>query len=210
MSYKPANTGPQGPQGPQGPPGSGGAQGAQGAAGSTGSQGPQGASGSQGAQGATGPAGSDGFTYITASADQDVTAAQNTDDTDIQFAVTANKRYMFEASLWISGGSTTADAAIRLAVAAGTMKGAGHCQSLTAAGAVQNIILSAAGAASTALTPVGILTADLESGIHVKVCFCFVPSNTTTFKLQFGNNTITASQVTRRGKGSAAKWKQMN
>lgn len=148
-----------------------------------------------------------GYNTIIATADEDVTNAQNTDHTEFQFAVVANRRYLVEVEMAISGNNATGDFEWRFAVAAGTMSGGGTTQSLSTALAVQNVAVTANAAANTADLSVG-TQADLAVPIAVRALFAFVPSNTTTFKLQFGNNSAAAGRTSRIIKGSVVRWKE--
>lgn len=148
-----------------------------------------------------------GYNTIIATADEDVTNAQNTDHTEFQFAVVASRRYLIDVEMMISGNNTTGDFEFRFAVAAGTMDGGGHYQSLGASLAIANTAITASAAANTADLPVG-TSNNLAVPIAVRAQFAFVPSNTTTLKLQFGNNAAAAGRTSRIIKGSVLRWKE--
>lgn len=151
----------------------------------------------------------DQMNVLLATLDQDVTNAQNTASTYFTFSVTAGKRYIVDLEMAISGNDTTGDFEWRFAVAAGTMNGGGTTQSLSTALAVQNVAVTASAAASTANLSVGV-SANLEAPVAVRALFAFVPSNTTTFMLQFGNNSAAAGRTSRIMQGSIMRYKQMN
>lgn len=151
-----------------------------------------------------------GWTTIVKSANQDVTNnATLQDDTELQFSVVAGGHYMIRCDLTISGFSTTADYKFGFAVASGTMTGKGHSQSISAAGAIQNLIVSANGA-TTASIAVGASTAGLDDLTSVSVAFSFTASANTTFKFQFANNTATAGAASRTWKGSIMRYKRLD
>lgn len=151
----------------------------------------------------------DGFTTIVSSVDEDVTNAQNVDHSEFQFSVTADKRYMVDMLFWVSGNDITADYGSRFTVAAGTMKGNGLAQHVSAGSIVGHTLISASAEAATVALNTG-TQSDLENGAATRIAFCFVPSTTTTFKFQFGNGVAGVGDISRTGKGSIMRWKQMN
>lgn len=150
-----------------------------------------------------------GFSVLVSTVDQDVTNNQNQDHSLFQFAVTAGKRYLVDMLIAISGNNTTGDFECRFAVAAGTMDGAGTLQGLAASLAVQNLSVTATAAANTADLACG-TTASLDVPLSVRISFAFVPSDTTTFKFQFGNAAAAAGRTSRVMQGSVMRYKQMN
>lgn len=156
------------------------------------------------------PTDPEGWTVIVKSANQDVTNnATLQDDTELQFSVVAGGHYMIGCELTISGFSTTADYKFGFAVASGTMTGKGHSQSISAAGAIQNLIVTANGATTTSIA-VGASTAGLDDLTAVSVAFSFTASANTTFKFQFANNTATAGAASRTWKGSILRYKRLD
>ena len=150
----------------------------------------------------------DGWNVLVKSANQDITNAGVTDDTHLQFSCTASVTYSVIADLIVSGDNATGDHIWDFAVAAGTMKGRGTCQNLTAADAIQNIIVTVSAAANTTAIVTG-TAADIALPIAVHVNFAFTPSNTTTFKLRFGNSAPAGGRISRNWKGSAMYWKSL-
>jgi len=152
----------------------------------------------------------EGWTTIIKSANQDVTnSATLVTDTDLQFSVVAGGHYMIKCDLTVSGFSTTADYKFAFNVSSGTMTGKGHSQSINAAGAIQNLIVSANGA-STASLVVGASAAALDDLTAVSVAFSFTASANATFRFQFANNTATPGAASRTWKGSILKYKRLD
>lgn len=158
---------------------------------------------------ATGGTDPNGYTVIVKPANQDVTNAGVTNDTDFAFSVTAGASYGVELDLFLSGNNTTADYTMDLRVDAGTLTGKGTVQNLTAAAAVQNILITAAAAANTTAIATGVPTASLTDLVAVRVFFAFTASNTTTFRFRFGNATPTPGAISRTWKGSVLRWKSL-
>jgi hypothetical protein len=152
-----------------------------------------------------------GWTTIVKSANQDVTNnATLQDDTHLQFSVVAGGHYMIEMNLTISGNNTTGDYSAAFAVTAGTMKGYGNCQNLSAAAAVQNIIITAAGVAATTTIVTGAPTADLDSLVAVRMFYSFTASANATFVYRFANSAAAAGRTSRTWKGSILRYKRID
>ena len=152
----------------------------------------------------------DGYTYIIKSVNQDVTNAGVTNDTEFSFSVVAAGQYMVEMEVAISGNNTTGDYAFDFQVSAGTMKGKGTAQNLTAASAIQNIIVTAAGAANTTAVVCGVVTADLDDVIAMRIIYSFTASANATFRYRFGNSAAAAGRTSRTWKGSVLKYKTLD
>lgn len=152
----------------------------------------------------------DGYTYIIKPANQDVTNAGVTNDTDFSFSVVAAGQYMVEMEVAMSGNNTTGDYTFDFAVSTGTMKGKGTAQNLTAAAAIQNIIVTAAGAANTTAVACGIVTADLDDVIAMRIIYSFTASANATFRYRFGNATPGTGRTSRTWKGSVMKYKTLD
>jgi hypothetical protein len=162
--------------------------------------------------GPQGPAGtnSEGWTVIIKSANQDVTNAGVTDDNDFSFATVAGGHYMIEMILTVSGNNTTGDYTAIFGVTAGTMTGKGTCQNLTAAAAVQNIIITAAAAASTTPIITGAPTASLDDLVAVRMTYSFTASANGLLQYRFGNASAAAGRTSRTWKGSIMKYKRLD
>lgn len=152
----------------------------------------------------------DGYTYIIKPSNQDVTNAGVTNDTDFTFSVSAAGQYMVEMEVAMSGNNTTGDYTFDFQVSTGTMKGKGTAQNLTAAAAVQNIIVTSAGAANTTAVACGISTADLDDVIAVRIIFAFTASANATFTYRFGNASAGTGRTSRTWKGSVMKYKTLD
>ena len=152
----------------------------------------------------------DGYTYIIKSVNQDVTNAGVTNDTEFSFSVVAAGQYMVEMEVAISGNNTTGDYAFDFQVSAGTMKGKGTAQNLTAAAAIQNIIVTAAGAANTTAVVCGVSTADLDDVIAMRIIYSFTASANATFRYRFGNASLGTGRTSRTWKGSVLKYKTLD
>ena len=152
----------------------------------------------------------DGYTYIVKSINQDVTNAVKANDNDFSFSVLAAGQYMVEMEVAISGNNTTGDYSFDFQVSAGTMKGKGTAQNLTSAAAIQNIIVTAAGAANTTSIVCGVSTADLDDVIAMRIIYSFTASADATFTYRFGNATAGAGRTSRTWKGSVLKYKTLD
>ena len=152
-----------------------------------------------------------GWTTIVKSANQDVTnSATLTNDTDLQFSVVVGGHYMIECDLVISGNNTTGDYQGAFNVSAGTIIGKGTCQNLTAANAVQNIIITVNAIATTTAIITGVPTANLDDLVYVKMAFAFTASANATFRYQFANVAAGAGRTSRTWKGSILKYKRLD
>lgn len=151
-----------------------------------------------------------GYTTIVKAANQDVTNAGVTNDNDFSFAVTAGAHYMVTMDLTVSGNNTTGDYIADFQVSAGTMTGKGTCQNLTAAAAVQNIIITAAAAANTTAIVTGAPTASLDDLVAVRMFYSFTASANATFRYRFGNSAAAAGRTSRTWKGSIMQWKTLD
>lgn len=152
----------------------------------------------------------DGYTYIIKSINQDVTNSGVTNDNEFSFSVVANGQYMVEMEVAMSGNNTTGDYTFDFQVSAGTMKGKGTAQNLTAAAAIQNIIVTAAGAANTTAVACGVSTADLDDVIAIRIIYSFTASANATFRYRFGNAAASAGRTSRTWKGSVLKYKTLD
>jgi hypothetical protein len=151
-----------------------------------------------------------GFTVITKSADQDVTNAQNTNDTELQFAVTAGKHYIVRLFLLTSGNNTTGDFEWRLAVSAGTMDGRGLAPGIDATNGPAYISIGAVAATSSANIPVGVNAAADLGFPTVSMCEFAFRQNTSsgTLNVQFGNNSASSGRTSRMMQGSTLTYRQ--
>jgi hypothetical protein len=151
-----------------------------------------------------------GYTTIIKSANQDVTNAGVTDDSELSFATVAGGHYAIDMEVIFSGNDTTGDYVMDLALAAGTMKGKGTCQGTSSVGAPQNFIVTAAGAANTSGVSMGVPTADLDDLVFARLGFAFTVTDTTTLTFRFGNNTPAGGRTSRTWKGSTMRWKRID
>lgn len=152
----------------------------------------------------------DGYTYIIKSINQDVTNAGVTNDDHFSFSVVAAGQYMVEMEVAVSGNNTTGDYNFDFQVSTGTMKGKGTAQNLTSANAIQNAIVTSAGAANTTAIACGIPTADLDDVIAMRIIFSFTASANATFRYRFGNNSVGTGRTSRTWKGSVMKYKTLD
>ena len=141
---------------------------------------------------------------------QDVSNAGLTNDTEFSFAVTAGTRYMVSMDLAISGNNTTGDTTMDFQVSAGTMRGKGTCQNLTAAAAVQNIIVTAAGTAATTAIVTGAPTATVDDPVFVRIGYAFSAGSNATFRFRFGNASAASGRTSRVWGGSIMRYKVLN
>jgi hypothetical protein len=151
-----------------------------------------------------------GFNYIIKSANQDVVNAGVTNDTEFFFPVVAGGRYAIVMDLFVSGNNITADYTSDFAVSAGTMRGKGTHQGLTTAGAISNVIVTAAGTANTTAVATGLVTADLNDLVYASYRFAFSVTNNATFRFRFGNAAATLGATSRTWKGSVLRYKSLN
>lgn len=148
-----------------------------------------------------------GFTTIVTSADQDVTNNTNQDHTELQFATVAGKHYMTDLYLMVGGSDATGDFAFRYAVTAGTLSGRTGMILNDGTLAVATSSFAASAAATTGSITIG-TPADVTFPTAVRLSFAFLASNTTTFKLQFGNAAASSGRISRVFKGSFLRYKQ--
>jgi hypothetical protein len=151
-----------------------------------------------------------GYTTIVKSANQDVTNLGVTADSEFTFAVVAGGHYAIDMDVYVSGNNTTGDFTMDFQVSAGTMTGKGTCQNLTAAAAVQNIIVTAAAAANTTAIITGAPSASLDDLVAVNVHYAFTASANGTLTFRFGNAAAAAGRTSRVWKGSVMRWKRLD
>jgi hypothetical protein len=150
-----------------------------------------------------------GYTYIVKSASQDVTAAGVTNDTELNFAITANNRYLVVMDLVVAGNNTDGDYALDFQVSAGTMKGVGTVQGTDGTPSATNTAITANGAANTNTVAIGVPTNDLDRLIAVRVQYAFTCTSSGTFRYRFGNNAVGAGRTSRTCKGSVLGYKNI-
>ena len=151
-----------------------------------------------------------GFTYITKSANQDVTNSTTfVDDTDLQFSVVANGIYIVEMQLIYSGNNTAADYKCQFILSTGIISGRGSYLGYTTGSSIGTFAISSVG--TNAITPLslGVIAADVTQPITCTMYYTFTASANTTFKFQFANNTAAASAISRTLKGSYLRYKQI-
>ena len=154
---------------------------------------------------------SEGWSVIVKSANQDVTNNITLqDDTEFQFSVVAGGHYMIEADITISANNTTGDYKNAFAVSAGTMKAQGIIICNTATAVAQVINTNANSAAVSSSTTIGMLTADIDMLLSIKIIYSFTASANATFKYQFANNSAGAGNISRTWKGSILKYKRID
>jgi hypothetical protein len=149
----------------------------------------------------------DGWTKQSLPANNDVTNLQD-QNSDFLLAVTAGQTYALDALLQFAANNAANDAEFRFHVDAGTLSLVGEAAGISAAFAAAFTIIQAGGVADTNQTPVG-CGGSLTSPTPVRVCASFVPSATTTFRLQFGNNVTGAGITSRLMAGSWWKTKRL-
>lgn len=152
----------------------------------------------------------DGYTYIIKSINQDVTSAGVTNDNEFSFSVVADGQYMVDMEVAVSGNNVTADYTFDFQVSAGTIRGKGTAQNLSSTAAIQNIIVTVAGAANTNGIVCGIPTADFNDVVAMRIIFSFTASANATFRYRFGNNNVGAGGTSRTWKGSVMKYKTLD
>lgn len=153
-----------------------------------------------------------GWSIISKSANQDVTnSAVLTDDTELQFSVVANGRYMCELDLVVSANNTTGDYQFAFAVSAGTIKGQGVAMCNTATALAQIVSVNATPTVTVTTTiPIGTIQADIDAIFYMKVTFAFFASANAIFKYQFSNVSAAAGRISRTCKGSILKYKRID
>lgn len=139
---------------------------------------------------------------------QEVANAGLTNDNHFFFTVSPNNRYMVTMDLAISGNNTTGDFQMDFNVSTGTMKGRGNVQNLTAAEAIQNVIITAAGTASTTAIVTG-TPADNDTiiAIRIQYAFYYTSGASGTFRFRFGNAAAAAGRLSRVYAGSVMGYK---
>lgn len=150
-----------------------------------------------------------GWTTLLQASNQDVTNAQDQDSDTLAFPVTAGTDYVVRMQLFVTSSNSANDYEFRFAVAAGTMLGRGYATTLNASDVVALTAMSAVAAANTNQVPVGTFTGLTSGPIPVTVTFAFQPSNTTTFKLQFGSNVAAPGISARTRAGSYLQYKSI-
>lgn len=153
-----------------------------------------------------------GWTTIVKSADQDVTnaAASVTADSELNFAVVNGESYMVEMILTVSGSNATGDyACLFYSASAGVFDGYGTSQGLTAALAVQNLLVSATSSTVTNTIVTG-TPANIGHPIALRITFSFRSFYDGTFYYFFGNSAAAAGRTSRTWKGSIMRYKQLN
>ncbi len=123
---------------------------------------------------------------------QDVTSAGVTNDNEFSFSVVADGQYMVDMEVAVSGNNVTADYTFDFQVSAGTIRGKGTAQNLSSTAAIQNIIVTVAGAANTNGIVCGIPTADFNDVVAMRIIFSFTATANATFRYRFGNNNVGA------------------
>lgn len=151
----------------------------------------------------------DGWKFLTKTADQDVTNAGLTNDTELTFSTTANKTYAIAGTLIVSGTDTTGDGLWDVAAAAGTLDCMGTETSLDTALAIQTTAVTATAAADTSDTAIGVV-ADVTIPQEIRFDLSCKASNTTTVKVRFGNNSASSGRTTRMWTGSQLRYRQVN
>jgi hypothetical protein len=154
-----------------------------------------------------------GYTYIIKPSVagvpyQEVANAGLTNDNHFFFTVSPNNRYMVTMDLAISGNNTTGDFQMDFNVSTGTMKGRGNVQNLTAAEAIQNVIITAAGTASTTAIVTG-TPADNDTiiAIRIQYAFYYTSGASGTFRFRFGNAAAASGRLSRVYAGSVMGYK---
>lgn len=152
-----------------------------------------------------------GWTTIVKSANQDVTNSITlVDDTDLQFSVVAGGQYMVELDIATAGNSTAADYKFAFLVSSGTMKLRGLALLITGGGSIGNVLISAAGTATTTAVSSAILNNDFQYIQPMMFKIQFTATSNATFSFQFANNTAAIGQTSRTMKGSILKYKKIN
>ena len=153
----------------------------------------------------------EGWSVIVKSANQDVTnSATLVDDTELQFSVVAGGHYMLEMDVVVSANNTTGDYSNAFLVSSGTMKGSGILTCNTATGIAQVVSTNANGTSNSSATPMGMITADLDMLLSIKIIYSFTASANATFKYQFANTAAAAGRISRTWKGSILKYKRLD
>jgi hypothetical protein len=153
---------------------------------------------------------------IVKSVDETVTnSAALQDDDELQFSVLANETWQVELNLGMSGSSATADGKVGLTASTGSFVTTQSNWSGVFYGATGTLTNSAPVAfASTTEAVTGgtpILNGDAASQIWpVFLQYRFRASANATIKVQFANNTATASQTTKMEAGSMLRARRIS
>ena len=149
-----------------------------------------------------------GWTYKKQAADQDVTNAADQDSNTFTVTVSAGQTYSVRLRLQAGGSNAANDYEFRFAVAAGTMTGRGWANRVDQADAANIVLVNVAAAATSAQIGVGAYNASAAAFTPIEAEYTFIPSNNTTFKVQFGNLVTGVGIVSRTGRGSEMwhKW----
>lgn len=153
---------------------------------------------------------SDGYNVIVKSANQDVTNASFTDDTELQFTTEAGATYMVSCDLTISANDATGDYTGRFDVAAGTMSGVGRYDGVNLAGSINQSVMTSAAAANATAFVAGGTIANILQPIGIRLIYSFTCSDATTFKYVFGNQSASGGRTSRTWKGSIMKYKKLS
>jgi len=157
---------------------------------------------------ATDPA---GWTTIVKSANQDVTnSVVFQDDTELQFSVVAGGYYMVELDLCYSGNNTTGDYQSRFQLNGGTMQGQGQYVGMSAAGAIQTVLILVSASAASSGFVFGVNSANFDYLHSPRFQFAFSCTANATFKYQFCNVSAAAGRTSRTNKGSILRYKRIN
>jgi len=152
-----------------------------------------------------------GWTTIVKSANQDVTnSVVFQDDTELQFSVVAGGYYMVELDLCYSGNNTTGDYQGRFQLNGGTMQGQGQYVGMTAAGAIQTVLILVSASAASSGFVFGVNSANFDYLHSPRFQFAFSCTANATFKYQFCNVSAAAGRTSRTNKGSILKYKRIN
>ena len=152
----------------------------------------------------------EGWSVIVKSANQDVTGATLTDDTELQFSVVAGGTYMIELNLATTGDSSVNDYRFGFTVSSGTINGSGNAFHRNGSNAATQTVLSAS-TASTNAVPVGQNGGTIPSGSGIIVAtanFGFYATANAIFKMQFA--LVSNSGTARTCKGSILKYKRLD
>lgn len=161
--------------------------------------------GAKGDIGATGPAGGgilSDYSTLTKTSDQDVDNSTTlVDDTELQFSVTANRRYDVWLYLIFAHSSTSTIYKGAFHVSTGTMKGSFNALAGTAC--------AASGAATTTALAMQTGASDINVIGGQLLHFAFTPTNNATLSYQFAQNSTSGGTSCRTCKGSMISWKDV-
>lgn len=145
---------------------------------------------------------------IIKSANQDVTNAGLTNDSELLFTVVANNRYAILMDLFVSSNNADSDYAMNFTLSSGTMKGRGSVQTLDGAPSPANLLLNASAAANTGTAVTG-TPSDIDVVIAVRVQYAFTCTANATLQFRFGNNATGSGRTSRTNKGSVMRYKNI-